>query len=92
MEIKYCCFFIQLSAAERQNTDLAQKASDALAEEEILQARISELTSENTTIEAAKCDLLSKVEALTAEKATINAQLMQEKQSSNHQRGVYYKN
>lgn len=34
----------------------------ALAEEEILQARISELTHENTAIEMAKCKLESKLE------------------------------
>lgn len=82
---------VQLSAAERENTDLAQKASDALAEEEILQARISELTAENATIQTEKCDLISKLEELTAQKTTaesISAELMQEKQTSDHQRGI----
>ena len=88
-----CCFFlfVQLSAAERENSDLAQQASDALAEEEILQSRISELTAENATIQAEKCDLMSTIKELAEQKATvesINDELVQEKQSSDTQKGI----
>ena len=83
--------FVQLSVAEREKSDLAQKASDALAEEEILQARISELTAENATVQAEKCDLMSKIKELIEQKAaaeSISAELVQEKQSSDTQNGI----
>ena len=82
---------MQLSAAEREKSDLAQKASDAQAEEEILQARISELTAENATVQAEKCDLMSKIEELVEQKATaetINAELVQEKQLGDTKKGT----
>ena len=63
-----------------------------MAEEEILQARISELTTENTTIEAAKCELMSKMEELTARKVkaeVVSADLQQERESLDRQKGMY---
>jgi predicted transcriptional regulator len=62
-----------------------------LAEEEILQARISELTTENATIQAESCDLMSKIKELTEQKATAestNAVLLRDKQLSDTQKGI----
>ena len=54
--------------------------------------QISELTSENTAMEAVKCDLLGKIDELAAQKTateSINAELVQEKQSSDYKKGNY---
>lgn len=59
-----------------------------MAEEEILQARISELTQENTAIEEDKCKLQSKLEEVMADKregkVVISDELTEEKRLSDH--------
>ena len=53
--------------------------------------RVSELTSENAALETAKNDLTGRIEELIAQKATgdsISAELVQEKQSSDTEKGT----
>ena len=79
---------MQLSVVEKKNSALARKASDACAEEEILQARISELTSENSTLEVAKCNLLKQIQTLAKEKETFETAKSELRELS-EQRGRY---
>ena len=86
-----CCLETELKAQAESHTQKICEMEDKLTalrgELDAAQARISKLISENSAMEAAKCDLETKFEELLAKKEVFESAKFEEEKMRSHQKG-----